>query len=98
LGNIIDGEGVGVNQFRTTYGDFAVECSHDHSKEDKVNLLARPFDVPEEANVISGSVSDVIFQHDRYKVSLDNDLYVYLEEKPKIGEHISVSVKMECLG
>ena len=49
------------------------------------------------ANVLSGVVSDVIFQQERFKVIFDNELYVYLSEAPKVGEKISVRVKVECL-
>ncbi|MBK9926115.1 MAG: ABC transporter ATP-binding protein [Anaerolineales bacterium] len=105
LGNILDGEVVTevVNaedrmmNVKTTYGSFDVRCEKKVSKGEKVKLLARPFEVKDEANVISGVVTDVIFQHDRYKVTLDNGLYVYLSEKPKIGKKISVQVKVECL-
>ena len=97
LGNIMDGEVIGADQFQTEYGIFSVQCSHKHSKGDKVRLLARPFEVRDEANVVSGVVSDVIFQHDRYKATLDNGLYVYLDEAPKVGENVAVKVKVECL-
>ena len=50
-----------------------------------------------EMNLLQGIVKDVIFQHDRFKVMFDNDLYVYLDEAPKVGERISVRVKVECL-
>ncbi len=83
LGNILDGEVVAKNKFQTEHGIFTVKCDHKHSKGDKVKLLARPFEVKDEANVISGVVADVIFQHDRYKVTLDNGLYVYLDEVAK---------------
>lgn len=104
LGNILDGEVVsqrmndegGRLNVRTAYGSFEVKCGSKYSKGEKVKLLARPFDVKDEANVISGIVADAIFQHDRYKVTLGNGLYVYLSEKPKIGEKISVQVKVEC--
>lgn len=97
LGNIMDGEVVDADQFQTKHGIFPMNCSHKHSKGDKVQLLARPFEVQDEASVISGVVADVIFQHDRYKVILDNDLYVYLEDAPKVGKDITVRVKVECL-
>lgn len=97
LGNIMDGEVIRADQFQTEYGIFSVQCSHKHSKGDKVKLLARPFEVRGEANVVSGVVSDVIFQHDRYKATLDNGLYVYLDEAPKVGENVAVKVKVECL-
>ena len=99
LGNILGGEIAGEEwKVKTEYGAFDMKCPHKHSKGDKVQLLARPFEVRHEANVIFGVVSDVIFQHDRYKVKLENDLYVYLDEAPKTGGNISVRVKVECLG
>jgi hypothetical protein len=74
-----------------------VECPHKHSKGDKVHLLARPLPAENEANVISGVVNDVIFQQDRFKVTLENGLYIYLREAPQVGQKISVRVKVECL-
>ena len=47
--------------------------------------------------LLQGVVSDVIFQQERFKVVFDNGLYVYLSEAPKVGEKISVQVKVECL-
>jgi len=48
-------------------------------------------------NVLHGVVSDVIFQQERFKVILENGLYVYLNEAPGVGEKISVPIKVECL-
>jgi hypothetical protein len=97
LGNILDAEFVEQNRFQTQHGIFTIQCAHKHSKGDKVHLLARPLAVKEETNVIQGIVSDVIFQQDRFKVTLENGLYVYLGEAPKIGQKISARVKVECL-
>lgn len=98
LGNVVDGEVAGMNMIRTELGDFTVKCEHKHSMGDKVKLLARPFQVRDEANVISGKVMDVIVHDDRYKVILDNGLYIYLDKAPDIGGNIRVKVKVECLG
>jgi len=97
LGNILDGEVVAKNKFQTEYGIFIVKCNHKHSKGEKVKLLTRPLKVQDEANVIAGVVADVIFQQDRYKATVDNGLFVYLDEAPKIGEKLAVRVKVECL-
>ena len=109
LGNVLDGEVVAKNKFQTKLGNFTVKCAHQHSKEDKVKLLVRPTVSRAERSepigerrrsagiVINGIVIDVLFQQDRYKVTLDNSLYVYLEEAPKVGGKISVQVKVECL-
>ncbi len=80
------------------FGDFVVSCGHEHSRGEKVRLLARPLSVESEANVISGIVADVIFQQDRFKVTFDNGIYVYLKDAPKVGERIEARVKVECLG
>jgi ABC-type Fe3+/spermidine/putrescine transport system ATPase subunit len=102
LGNILDGKIGGKTKderwkVESGFGMFVVNCEHNHVKGEKVHLLARPPKVQDEANVISGVVTDVIFQQDRYKVTFDNGLFVYLEESPKIGQKISVRVQVECL-
>lgn len=102
LGNVLDGEVVeevqsGAWKIESEIGKLLVECNHKHTRGDKVKLLARPLLVKDESNVISGVVTDMIFQQTRYKVTFDNGLYVYLEEAPKVGEKISVPVKVECL-
>jgi ABC-type Fe3+/spermidine/putrescine transport system ATPase subunit len=96
LGTVFEGE-VARMKVKSRFGPFEVKCHHKHSDGDKVKLLARPFEVKGEANVIFGAVSDVIFQQDRFKVTLDNGYYVYLDEAPKVGGKISVKVKVECL-
>jgi len=99
LGNLFDGEVIAQNEFQTKHGVFTVKCAHTHSRGDKVHLLMRPLlaDAQREANILSGVVADVIFQQDRFKVTLENGLYVYLPDAPKVGQKISVSVKVECL-
>jgi len=105
LGNVIDGEVFSEMRkaesrrlnVKTDYGLFEVECGRKISKGEKVKLLMRPLSVKDEANTVSGIVTDVIFQQDRYKVTLENGLYVYLDEAPKTGEKVSVNVKVECL-
>lgn len=98
LGNVIDGKVVsGKWKVETQYGVFTVNCSHEHSKGEKVHLLARPLPAESEPNVIQGVVSDVIFQQDRFKVTFENDLYIYLAEASKVGQKISARVKVECL-
>ena len=64
-----------------------VEASRDVSRPEGSNI-----------NTIQGKVADVVFQQDKYKVTLDNGLYVYMKDAPKIGKKIAVRVKVECLG
>jgi ABC-type Fe3+/spermidine/putrescine transport system ATPase subunit len=98
LGNIIEGKVKSEKgAVETRFGVFAVDCDHEYSKGDNVRLLARPLPADSEPNVIRGNVTDVIFQQDRFKVILDNGLYVYLPNAAKVGEKIEVRVKVECL-
>lgn len=99
LGNIFEGIYIDKSKVETKFGDLTVQCAHKHTKGEKVHLLARPLsaDAKREPNVIEGIVTDGIFQQDRFKVTLDNGLYVYLQEAPKMGEKIQVRVKVECL-
>jgi len=109
LGNVIDGKVSGGQKddkwtVESDFGVFAVRCAHKHQKGDKVHVLARPLSAENDrfsstfnANVLNGVVSDVIFQQERFKVVFENGLYVYLSEAPKVGEKISVRVKVECL-
>jgi hypothetical protein len=76
---------------------FTVGCEHEPQVGEDVHLLARPLSVNEGTNTIQGMVVDVMFQQDRFKVTLDNGLYVYLPNAPKVGEKIDVRVKVECL-
>jgi ABC-type Fe3+/spermidine/putrescine transport system ATPase subunit len=104
LGNVFQGEIQGTREgeswkVESRLGAFAVNCHHEHLKGDRVHLLARPWpaDANHETNVVEGIVTDVIFQQDRFKVTLDNGLYIYLQRAPKVGEKIQVRVEVECL-
>ena len=97
LGNIMEGTYLDESEVETEFGTFTVHCEHKHSKGDHVHLLARPLSAEHGPNVIHGVVTDVIFQQDRFKVTLDNGIYVYLPNAPKVGEKIEVRVKVECL-
>jgi ABC-type Fe3+/spermidine/putrescine transport system ATPase subunit len=97
LGNVMDGKYIGNSNVETDFGTFTVQCAHKHQMGDRVHLLARPVEVRSERNAIQGVVTDVIFQQERFKVTLDNGLYFYLSEAPKVGENIAVKVKVECL-
>ena len=102
LGTIVEGviqrklEGVRW-EVENTLGIFSVGCPHEHQRGDRVHLLARPLPAAGEPNVMTGVVTDVFFQQDRFKVTLDNGVYVYMQEAPKVGERVNVRVKVECL-
>jgi len=110
LGNVVEGKIVekmrdGKWKAESRFGIYTVNCEHEHQRGDNIHLLVRPLSAEKarversrnDANVIQGIVTDVIFQNDRFKITLDNGLYVYLQEEPKTGEKVEVRVKVECL-
>jgi ABC-type Fe3+/spermidine/putrescine transport system ATPase subunit len=97
LGTVIDGIYISRSEIETRFGEMSLHCDHKHQKGDRVDLLARPLPAAREKNVVQGIVTDVVFQQDRFKVTLDNGLYVYLQEAPRVGEKVKVRVKVECL-
>ena len=112
LGNITEGEvkrehavrrvkgtAGGTWEVESGVGAFSVSCEHQHRVGQKVHLLIRPLvsDANGEANAIRGVIADAIFQQDRFKVTLENGLYFYLQNAPRVGEQIEVRVKVECL-
>jgi spermidine/putrescine transport system ATP-binding protein len=100
LGNLLEAivrSQTGKLQVETSAGRFTLTCKHRHSKGDKVNLLVRPHEARSESNVIRSKVADVSFQQNQFKVTLENGLYVYLKDAPKIGRKIAVKVVVECL-
>jgi len=99
LGNVIEGKIVNRKwKVDTKLGVFNVECGHQHQAGGKVHLLLRPFAAAKEANRIRGRVVDAVFQQDRFKIRLDNGLYFYLKDEPKIGQMLEIKIKLECLG
>jgi ABC-type Fe3+/spermidine/putrescine transport system ATPase subunit len=109
LGNVLEGKILagknGKWKVNSGLGSFTVNCGHEHEVGDKVHLLARPLEAPsrgagrgiERGSVIRGRVEDVVFQQDRYKVTLEHGPFVYLRKAPKVGQKIAVRVAVECL-
>jgi spermidine/putrescine transport system ATP-binding protein len=97
LGNVINGLKFEGSKVQTEYGIFYVDGAGKYRKGENVSLLVRPREVEVEANMIEGKVTDVLFQKDGFKVTLENNLYVYLKTAPKVGSEISVRVAVECL-
>ena len=97
LGTIIEGTYLGNTQVETEFGKLIIHCEHKHQKGDHVDLLVRPLTAESERSIIQGIVTDVIFQQERFRVTLDNGLYIYLPKAPYVGEKVQVRLKVECL-
>ena len=105
LGNLLEGrvkaaagKGWGIG---TEAGDFVVSCGHTHRAGEKVNVLVRRREVRLAARgSLRGRVADVVFQQDGFKVTLENGLFFYLEDAPKVGEEIRLETPpsaVQCL-
>jgi ABC-type Fe3+/spermidine/putrescine transport system ATPase subunit len=88
-------------QVETPAGILEVECGHAHSKGDKVNLLVSRGGVRQQADgSVAGTVVDVVFRQEGFKVTLDNGLDFRLGAAPRVGEKIRLNVPasaVECL-
>jgi spermidine/putrescine transport system ATP-binding protein len=97
LGTILEGQAVdGQGDVNTPYGHLHIESMDGHRAGDTVMLLARPTQ-DEKGSVIEGKVTDVVFQRDRFRVTLDGGLFLYMATAPKIGQQIAVKLRVECL-
>ncbi|MEW6239651.1 MAG: ABC transporter ATP-binding protein [Chloroflexota bacterium] len=104
VGNVVMGVGkfqVGRFQVETECGIFEPRCEHHHAEGERVALLLKQHPSPLRGGAggeVRARVEDVLFQRERFKVTLRGGLVVYLTEAPKIGEEISVAFAVECLG
>lgn len=103
VGNVV--EGICMSRIKralswivdTRYGRIDIKCEHNHKFRDHIHLLVLPTQT-EGGIVLHGRVADVVFQHDRFKVTFDNALFVYLKNAPKIGQKVTVNLAVKCLG
>jgi len=104
LGTILPGKILSDGRVQTAYGIFQKKnCQHSHHPGDNVSVLIRP-DIDESAgqeNPLEGIVRDVHFIKNKYRVSLNDDLYLILPKAPKIGQKLSINLPekaIQCLG
>jgi spermidine/putrescine transport system ATP-binding protein len=104
LGNVLDGMIVAKKgpkwSVKTPLGTFDVDCGKDAKLGDTVSVLIRPERVKcgGGPGSLKSRVSDVVFQKDGYRVTLENGLVIHLDAAPKIKEKIEIRVEVaECL-
>jgi spermidine/putrescine transport system ATP-binding protein len=104
LGNVLEGVFVPgeVPRIRAAVGDLPLECARDFKDGDAVVGLLRPRVLAEgndgPSGWISGSVVDVVFRSDYYRVGLDSGLFFHLKQAPAIGEQVRLRVgPVQCL-
>jgi ABC-type Fe3+/spermidine/putrescine transport system ATPase subunit len=98
LGNILSGRMVGRSpRVQTALGVFPLRCLHRHQAGDLVHVLARPTPAPRGAH-LTGTVRDVTFQQDGYRVVLSNGIFFDAPQAPRKGGRVTVRLQLECLG
>ena len=100
LGKVIEGIWSGSGEVETVFGVLEVDCETGAVKGQVVRLLIRPEHVKLENNgrKLKARIKDVIFQKNGYQVTLNNGLYYFTNNLPKVGEEISFSIEAQCLG
>lgn len=96
LGNVLAGKVVARRRVETTLGTFTLHCDHTHPAGESVDVLARPIAGGDAE--ITGRVSEVRPQRDRYDVMLEGNLRVSMERPARVGQRVRVALEMQCLG
>ncbi len=99
LGNILAGKWLGEGRVETALGVVEAACETAAGRGASVALLIRPERVKMGGNGsrLKGRVSDVLFQKNGYRVTLENGLFFFAHVPPQVGQEIVFSVEVECL-
>jgi ABC-type Fe3+/spermidine/putrescine transport system ATPase subunit len=111
IGNVIEGEALemqksegGMQNVKTEFGVFAVECFNSHQVGERVSLLVQPSPSPsgrgargEGGEEIQLTVEDVLFKQDQFQVKGRGGLVIHMKDAPRVGDVIRVKVQVKCL-
>ncbi|RME36774.1 MAG: ABC transporter ATP-binding protein [Thermoflexia bacterium] len=103
VGNLLFGEcrpGFRSPLLKTSLGEFSLSCPHCHETGTRVAAVLRPSAVEEHPEgEIRSRVTDVVFQREHFRVSLENGLSVVLPRAPQIGEVVTLRLRapLQCL-
>jgi ABC-type Fe3+/spermidine/putrescine transport system ATPase subunit len=106
LGSLAAGRAARQTGFvETRWGLLRPMCNHQHAEGESVSLLVRPNASLTGAitaeNAVGGTVVDVVFYRDAFRVTLEGELYFFLPFAPEIGKPIRVNLptgSVQCLG
>lgn len=100
LGNVLEGRVVREGQIETKIGVIEVNCETVADGRETITLLIRPEGVrlANSGKGLQSRVADVLFQKNRYRVTLENGLYFYTSTATDLGELLAYNVDVECLG
>jgi ABC-type Fe3+/spermidine/putrescine transport system ATPase subunit len=100
IGNIIEGEVIADRKVRTAFGDFDLDCGHDTGANIQLLIQQLPPLIRREAGgeiEIQLTVEDVLFKRDQFEIRGGGGLIFHLKDAPRIGEVITVGVRVQCL-
>jgi spermidine/putrescine transport system ATP-binding protein len=100
LGNVLEGRLLGGGRIETKIGVLETDCEMGTEAGESVALLIRLERVKlvENGNGLKGRVADILFQKNGHRVTLENGLYFYTSHPLRVGEELSFTVEVECLG
>jgi ABC-type Fe3+/spermidine/putrescine transport system ATPase subunit len=100
LGNLLEGQVLEDGKIQTRLGVLEAACLRGEAAGRRVVALIRPGRVKRVMGPtpLKSRVTDVVFQKENFKVTLENGLYFTLNDPPKVGEEIGFAVDgVECL-
>jgi len=105
LGKVLEGRvAASGGLVETAAGRLKPINSGDHVAGSPVRVLVRPggavFTSEDGINVIAGTVADIAFRNESFRVTLDNGLHFDLRDAPGLGARVKISVPtsaIQCL-
>lgn len=96
-GNVIRGKMLKDGLVETILGTMDLPIARDQAEGKSVSLLIHPRDVRigDLSSPLRGTVKDVVFQQNKFKVVLKSGFYFYLSDPLQVGEEIGLKIQVD---
>lgn len=96
-GNVIRGKMLKDGLVETILGTMDLPIARDQAEGKSVSLLIHPRDVriDDLSSPLRGTVKDVVFQQNKFKVVLKSGFYFYLSDPLQVGEEIGLKIQID---
>lgn len=96
-GNVIRGKMLKDGLVETILGTMDLPIARDQAEGKSVSLLIHPRDVriDDMSSPLRGTVKDVVFQQNKFKVVLKSGFYFYLSDPLQVGEEIGLKIQID---
>lgn len=96
-GNVIRGKMLKDGLVETILGTMDLPIARDQAEGKSVSLLIHPRDVRigDMSSPLRGTVKDVVFQQNKFKVVLKSGFYFYLSDPLQVGEEIGLKIQVD---